>query len=121
MQSILHSIIGPSGPEIADLNGKVAVVTGGSTGIGFECSRWFAKMGCHVIMVNDDKPTGDDAIQKITAECEKDGSKGKAEWERCDIGSLKQVKEVFTAMRDRLDRLDIVRACLSLKRISTQC
>ena len=108
MQSILHSIIGPSGPEITDLNGKVAVVTGGSTGIGFECSRWFAKMGCHVIMVNDDKPTGDVAIQKIKDECAKDDSKGKAEWERCDIGSLKEVKEVFTKIRDRLDRLDIV-------------
>jgi hypothetical protein len=28
MQSILHPIIGPAGPEVADLTGKVAVVTG---------------------------------------------------------------------------------------------
>ncbi len=28
MQSILHSVIGPAGPEQADLTGKVAVVTG---------------------------------------------------------------------------------------------
>jgi hypothetical protein len=33
MQSILHSIIGPSGPETADLTGKVALVTGGPKGI----------------------------------------------------------------------------------------
>jgi hypothetical protein len=33
MQSILHSIIGPSGPETADLTGKVAIVTGGPLGI----------------------------------------------------------------------------------------
>ena len=33
MQSILHSIIGPSGPETADLTGKVALVTGGPMGI----------------------------------------------------------------------------------------
>ncbi len=84
---MLHSIIGPSGPETTDLNGKIAVCTGGSTGIGFECSRWFARMGAHVA---------------------KEGSKGKAEWVQCDLGSLKQVKEVFTGIRERLDRLDIV-------------
>ncbi len=28
MQSVLHSVIGPAGPEHADLTGKVAVVTG---------------------------------------------------------------------------------------------
>lgn len=32
MQSILHGIIGPAGPEVTDLNGKVALVTGGALG-----------------------------------------------------------------------------------------
>lgn len=59
-------------------------------------------------MINDDPPTGDEAIAKISSECAKEGSKGKAEWVQCDLGSLKQVKEVFTGIRERLDRLDIV-------------
>ena len=40
MQSILHSIIGPAGPEITDLHGKVALVTGGALGIVDQHSRF---------------------------------------------------------------------------------
>ena len=109
MQSILHSILGPAGPEMADLNGKVALVTGGALGIGYEVSRFFARMGCHVIMVNRKEDQGQEAIEKIKAECEKEGTKAKIEWVGCDLGSLKQVKEVMTGIRERIDRLDLVR------------
>jgi len=33
MQQIFHSIVGPAGPETADLNGRVAIVTGGAWGM----------------------------------------------------------------------------------------
>lgn len=34
MQSVLHAVVGPAGPEKADMTGKIAIVTGGALGIG---------------------------------------------------------------------------------------
>ena len=37
-------------PEEIDLNGKVAIVTGGNTGIGYETAKAIAFMGAHTII-----------------------------------------------------------------------
>jgi NAD(P)-dependent dehydrogenase (short-subunit alcohol dehydrogenase family) len=114
MQAILAPILGPSGPYTADLSGKTAVVTGGALGIGFETSKWFAKMGAKVIMVNRKEEQGESAIEEIKAECSKE-----VEWIGCDLGDVKMVKEVFSGIREKLDRLDLVCTCtVSLHRPS---
>ncbi|KAK6904171.1 hypothetical protein I204_02198 [Kwoniella mangroviensis CBS 8886] len=106
MQSILHPIIGPAGPESKDLTGTVSVITGGALGIGFEVARFFALYGGHVIMVNRKEEQGEKAIKDIEAQVKEKGSKGSVEWLGCDLGELKQVKEVFGGLAKRLDRLD---------------
>jgi hypothetical protein len=58
-------------------------------------------------MVNRKSEQGDAAIDAIKKESESDA---KVEWVGCDMGSLKQVKEVFTKMREREERLDLVRS-----------
>lgn len=82
--------------------------SGGALGIGYEISRAFALEGCHVVMVNRKEEQGDEAIAKITKEGEEKGKKVSVEWVGCDLGTLKQVQEVFTGLRKRLDRLDLV-------------
>lgn len=114
MQSILHSIIGPAGPEKADLTGKTALITGGAEGIGEEVARFFALFGARVILVNRKKEQGDEAIARISEECKKEGKDAKVEWVGCDLGNLKEVKEVFTGLAKKLDRLDLV--SLAVKR-----
>ncbi|KAK4221521.1 putative oxidoreductase bli-4 mitochondrial precursor [Podospora fimiseda] len=106
MQSILQKTtgIGPTPIEPDNLDGRVAIVTGGAFGIGFEVSRALAHAGCRVIMVNRKQEQGEDAKATITAE----SPGAQIEWKECDLGSLKQVRDVFTELRKSLDRLDFL-------------
>ncbi|EHL00992.1 NAD(P)-binding Rossmann-fold containing protein [Glarea lozoyensis ATCC 20868] len=104
MQSVLHPIIGPK-KEIHDLDGRVAVITGGAMGIGYEIARAFVQNKCRVIMVNRKEEQGSEAIKKIKEEV---GDQAQIEWLPCDMGSLKEVKKVFTDLRERESRLDLL-------------
>ncbi|KAF2144343.1 uncharacterized protein K452DRAFT_223861 [Aplosporella prunicola CBS 121167] len=105
MQSALHSVLGPKEPEVQDLSGRVAVVTGGAMGIGFEISQILALHGAHVIMVNRKEEQGQEAIKKIKEEV---GEKAKIEWTSCDMGNLAQVRDVCTGIHKRMERLDLL-------------
>jgi len=104
MQSVLHSVVGPK-KEIHDLDGRVAIVTGGAFGIGYEISRAFVQNKARVIMINRKEDQGKEAIAKIKEEV---GEHAQIEWLPCDLGSLKEVKEVFTGLREREKRLDLL-------------
>ncbi|KAK3986788.1 hypothetical protein QBC44DRAFT_352212 [Cladorrhinum sp. PSN332] len=106
MQSILQKTtgIGPTPVEPDNLDGRVAVVTGGAFGIGFEVSRALAHAGCRVIMVNRKEEQGEDAKATITAE----SPGAMIEWKECDLGNLRQVRDVFTELGKSLERLDFL-------------
>lgn len=106
MQSILQKTtgIGPTPVEPKNLGGRVAIVTGGALGIGFEVARALAHGGAKVIMVNRKEEQGQDAIKTIRDET----PDADVDWKECDLGSLKQVKEVFTGLRESLGRLDFL-------------
>jgi hypothetical protein len=57
-------------------------------------------------MVNRKEEQGQEAIDKIKKEA---GDYAKIEWVPCDLGNLKEVKEVFTGIKEREERLDLVR------------
>jgi NAD(P)-dependent dehydrogenase (short-subunit alcohol dehydrogenase family) len=57
-------------------------------------------------MVNRKEEEGLDAIEKIKQEA---GPNSQIEWRPCDLGSLKDVKNVFTDLREKEKRLDLVR------------
>jgi NAD(P)-dependent dehydrogenase (short-subunit alcohol dehydrogenase family) len=104
MQSILQKTTG-IGPQIVkpeNLEGRVAIVTGGALGIGYEVSRALAHAGCKVIMVNRKEEQGTAAIDAV----KKETPDAKLEWKECDLGNLAQVREVFGNLRESLDRLD---------------
>ena len=58
-----------------------------------------------VIMVNRNEEQGRGAIDKIKAEA---GDGAQIEWLGCDLANLNEVKEVFTGIREREERLDLV-------------
>ncbi|CZT11348.1 probable dehydrogenases with different specificities (related to short-chain alcohol dehydrogenases) [Rhynchosporium agropyri] len=104
MQSILHPLVGPK-KEMHDLDGRVAIITGGALGIGYEIARAFVEAKARVIMINRKEEQGEDAIKTIKKEV---GEHAQIEWLHCDLGSLREVKEVFTGLREREKRLDLL-------------
>jgi short-subunit dehydrogenase len=56
-------------------------------------------------MINRKEEQGSDAISSIKKEV---GADAKIEWVPCDLGSLKEVKKVFTELREKEERLDLV-------------
>jgi len=105
MQAALPAVFGPTKPKAVDLSGRVALVTGGALGIGYEISRFLATNGARVIMVNRKEEQGQEAIEKIKKESD---GKAQIEWLPCDLGSLSEIQETFSDIREREKRLDIL-------------
>lgn len=62
----------------------------------YEISRHFALAKARVIMINRKEEHGHEAMEKI----KKENPNAKIEWEPCDFGNLKEVKEVFNGIRE---------------------
>ena len=58
--------------EKKDLTGKVMVVTGGNSGIGFEAARDFARRGARIVLICRSETRGKAALAKIEAETAND-------------------------------------------------
>ncbi|ACC73951.1 SDR family NAD(P)-dependent oxidoreductase [Paraburkholderia caribensis] len=85
-----------------DLNGRVAVVTGGETGIGLAISRTLALAGAKTVIggILDDK--GQAAAEQI----KKDG--GDVVFIKTDVSAEEQVEALVQSAVDRFGKLDIM-------------
>jgi 3-oxoacyl-[acyl-carrier protein] reductase len=92
---------------LQSLQGKAALVTGGSRGIGADISKRLAKDGAYVII---NYSTNSEAAAKTVAEIT--GSGGGATAIQADISGMKGIKELFSGIKTALDKrgcnLDIV-------------
>ncbi|XP_041834783.1 dehydrogenase/reductase SDR family member on chromosome X isoform X1 [Melanotaenia boesemani] len=84
-------------PVLPKQNGRVAIVTGGTRGMGFETARHLASLGMHVVIVGNEREEGKAAARKIQEEC----SEGKAEFVFVDLTSLKSVRQFAQTFKDR--------------------
>lgn len=86
-----------------DLSGKVALVTGGSRGIGSATALALAAQGAHVVV---GYVHGEEAAQKTLAQIHAAGGKG--EIVRIDANDFSQSEQVSLDIAKRLGRLDIL-------------
>ncbi len=84
------------------LNGKIALITGASRGIGEAISVTLAGYDAHCILVSRKI----EALREVADKIKKNG--GKAEAIACHMGHLDQIEALFKEVRDRFGRLDIL-------------
>ncbi|XP_045484316.1 retinol dehydrogenase 12-like [Pieris rapae] len=84
------------------LDGKIVIVTGGNSGIGFETAKDLAKRGAKVIIAdvqNSDKTV--DEIVKVTGNTE-------VEYARLDLASFASIKTFTEDIKRRYNHIDIL-------------
>lgn len=94
--------------QVPSLTGKVAVITGGSEGIGYGCS--------HTLLTNDIKKLFILSVSKDVVDGAVDAVKGemgqeaadKIVWLQCDLSDWKQTKETADKIASSTDRIDIM-------------
>ncbi|MES1187016.1 MAG: 3-oxoacyl-[acyl-carrier-protein] reductase [Myxococcales bacterium] len=86
-----------------DLTGKVALVTGGSRGIGRAASLALAKRGAHVVI----NYVSNEGAAREVAELIQGGG-GKAELVQFDVGNSDAAEKAIAEVAKRLGRLDVL-------------
>lgn len=89
---------------VVTMNGKTALVTGGSSGIGLETARGLAALGARVILLVRNRERGEAAIASILA----DVPGAALELVLADLYSLAEVRAAGADLRSRFDRLDVL-------------
>ena len=81
-----------------DLSGKVILITGANTGLGFEAAQEFAKLGPKVIiMACRSKKRADDAINRIKAQT----PQANLVYAELDLQDLNSVKKFAKSIGER--------------------
>jgi len=85
-------------------SGRVAVVTGATSGTGFEAARVLAQRGARVILACRDLGKAEAALRRI-----REAHPGaQVEAQLLDLASLQSVRQAATSLAGRLDRLDLL-------------
>lgn len=95
--------------DLLDLAGKVVLVTGGNTGIGYETVKQLARRGAKVYLGARDESKATGAIAKLQAE---GLGQGQVVWLKVDFSDPRLAKRAAEEFIDCESRLDILSTCL---------
>lgn len=90
--------------NIPDQSGKVAIVTGANSGIGYETARALAHKGATTILACRSEQKGRAAVEQI----QREEPEGTAVLMLLDLGDLDSVRAFADKFQARYDRLDIL-------------
>ncbi len=90
--------------DIPDQSGRVAVITGANTGLGYETALALAEHGAHVVLAVRNLDKGKDAVARLTA----NGPQGDVALQELDLTSLESVRAAAEQLRSNYDRIDLL-------------
>jgi NAD(P)-dependent dehydrogenase (short-subunit alcohol dehydrogenase family) len=90
--------------HIPDLNGKVTVITGGNTGIGFRASMALAAKGAETILACRNETKALNAARKIMMKV----PEARVRFMHLDLGSLASIHRFATHFKTSYSRLDLL-------------
>jgi len=90
--------------NVPDQTGRIAIVTGANTGLGYETARVLADKGATVVIAVRDTAKGDAAVARITAA----NPKADVTVQKLDLGSLASVHAAADDLRSAYPRIDLL-------------
>lgn len=88
--------------DLFDLNGKVAIVTGGNSGIGLGVARGLADAGAAIVIAARNEEKSQEAVQAL----EKTGARANAA--RCDVTKGDEIEALIESTLERYGRINIL-------------
>jgi NAD(P)-dependent dehydrogenase (short-subunit alcohol dehydrogenase family) len=81
------------------LKGKIAVITGGNSGIGLATAREFVEQGAKVVVSGRDQKTLDETVRELGPD---------ALAVRADVAQLADIDKLFAAVKAKFGRIDVL-------------
>src|SRR5271165_6269683 len=90
--------------DIPDQTGRVAVITGANTGLGYETALALADHGAHVVLAVRNLDKGKDAVARIAAS----SPQADVALQELDLTSLESIRAAADQLRAEHDRIDLL-------------
>ncbi|ETK84569.1 hypothetical protein L915_10462 [Phytophthora nicotianae] len=94
--------------RIPSQEGKVAVVTGSNSGIGYETALELARKGAHVVLACRSEERGREAERSLRETLSSTPEAGKVTFAKLDLGDLNSVKKFSEDFKKSHRRLDLL-------------
>ena len=91
-----------SAQDVLNLTGKVAVITGGASGIGLATAELLAGFGALAVLLDINEAQGEQAVKSIKE------NGGRADFYRCDVSSSADCERVVSEIAGSYGRIDIL-------------
>lgn len=94
--------------NVGDQRGRVAVVTGSNTGVGYEVARQLAGHGATVVLACRDRARGEQAAERIRTSISTLPEPGAVHFVRTDLASLAAIRDAADEITAAFPHLDLL-------------